>query len=225
MKRYLVNLFTTEKNMEEQLCSYIQQKGWAVLAFSQPEKALLPRNNHPNIWIVDVTVSAYGIIKTIKKAFPATPVLVIGPATSIADRVIALEFGSDDCLSKPFSPEEVVLRVERLLTRGCSITHHPQNASSDKNIVIGPYKIDIKNRTIIFGSENIPLTIKEFELVLLLHSNRGHTLTREQILQYAWRKKIPATRRSVDDVLYRLRKKLPELPLDTCYGKGFKLPR
>ncbi len=225
MKCYLVNLFTTDPALENQLCDCIRQKGWLAVPFSQPDKVLSPIKTCPNIWIIDITVPGYEFIRSIKKSFPHTPVLALAPAKSIADRVIGLEFGSDDYIVKPVFPEEVILRADRLLTRGCSITHRLQSISTDSIVHIEPYKINIKNRTIVFNNADVSLTSKEFELLLFLVSNRGHILTRDQILQYVWQQKRPAAKRAVDDIVYRLRKKLPELPLESYYGSGFKLLR
>ena len=223
MKHYLVYLVTTNKALGKKLVESMRQKGWLVLTFNETRNILPPANNPPDIWIVDITIAGIELIKTIKEALPLTPVLAIAPAKTRVERVIGLEVGSDDYLAKPFLPEEVPLRVKRLLTRGASVTERLQPKLSDSVIQIEPYIINISKRIAIFHDQEITLTSNEFELLLFLAANRGHILTREQILEYIWGQKKPVAKRAVDDLVYHLRIKLRQLPLASYYGSGFRL--
>jgi len=223
MKRYLVYLVTTNKALGKKLAESMQQKGWLALTFNEPRDTLPPANTPPDIWIVDTTIAGIESIKTIKKTLPLTPVLAIAPAKTRVERVIGLEVGSDDYLAKPFLHKEVLLRVERLLTRGASVTERIQPKLPDSVIQIAPYIINVSKRIAIFHSQEIILTSNEFELLLFLAANRGQVLTREQILEHIWGQKKPVAQRAVDDLIFHLRKKLPGLSLVSCYGSGCKL--
>ena len=130
------------------------------------------------------------------------------------DRIIGLEKGSDDYITKPFSPKELVLRVNNIIRRVYK---------EDDKIEVNGYQIDENQRSVTKGSEQIELTTKEFDLLMLFVKNRGTAFLREQILEKVWDENYYGSDRVVDDTLRRLRKKMPDMNIQTIYGFGYRL--
>jgi two-component system response regulator CssR len=223
MNHYLIYLFTADKALEKQLLPYMQQKGWLVLTFFDPDIISTLTYNPPDIWLLDTAVFGADIIRLTKRLFGFTPVLTIAPAKTKVERVIGLEQGSDDYLAKPFLPEEVVLRVERLLKRNVVVNKSCPVKACDNIIEIPPYMLNVSKRVAMYHRNEIALSSNEFELLLFLAVNRRQILTYEQILKHIWGQKRTVQKRAVYDLIYHLRNKLPQLSLTSCFGKGFKL--
>ena len=129
---------------------------------------------------------------------------------------MGLELGSDDYLAKPYSPRELILRVKAVLKR--------QLIPQVSEIVrYGEYEINITKREIRLESEMIDLTNKEFELLLFFIKNINQAFAREDILKHVWGENYYGSDRVVDDLLRRLRHKMPELKIETIYGYGYRL--
>ena len=131
------------------------------------------------------------------------------------DRIIGLEKGSDDYITKPFSPKEMVLRVNNIIKRVYK---------EDARINVDGYLIDEGKRIVYDDNNNvIDLTTKEFDLLMLFVKNRGTAFLREQILEKVWDDNYFGSDRVVDDTLRRLRKKMPNINIQTIYGFGYRL--
>ena len=131
------------------------------------------------------------------------------------DRIIGLEKGSDDYITKPFSPKELVLRVNNIIRR----TYR----EDDKNQTVDGYEIDETQRKVTENNKDIELTTKEFDLLMMFVNNRGKAFSREMILENVWEENYFGSDRVVDDTMRRLRKKLPKLSIHTIYGFGYRL--
>ena len=132
------------------------------------------------------------------------------------DKIIGLEMGSDDYLAKPYSPKELVLRVNKLINR----------IYKDNNnllITYEPYEIDLNKRVAKENNEEIKLTTLEFDLLLMFLNNKNVTFSREDILNKIWGSDYFGSDRAVDDLVRRLRKKMPKLNISTIYGYGYRL--
>lgn len=135
------------------------------------------------------------------------------------DRVVGLELGSDDYLSKPFLPRELVIRVNKLMER----IYADDAGKNQASVEVDGYRIMKGERTVYDCGEKIFLTNNEFELLSYFAENINIVLTREQILNRVWGFDYFGSDRVVDDTIRRLRKKLPKLTLDTIYGYGYRL--
>ncbi|MEG2685326.1 MAG: response regulator transcription factor, partial [Erysipelotrichaceae bacterium] len=131
------------------------------------------------------------------------------------DRIIGLEKGSDDYITKPFSPKELVLRVNNIIKRSYK--------SDITRVSIDTYELDEEQRKIFSDGEEIDLTTKEFDLLMMFIKNKGVAFSREKILNFVWDDNYFGSDRVVDDTLRRLRKKLPKLNIHTIYGFGYRL--
>ena len=218
---YRVNLVEDEKKLNDLLCLYMQKEGWSVQGFMEGEAARLAIEEAPDIWILDIMLSdidGYLLLAEIKEKTPAVPVIFISARDESMDRIVGLEMGSDDYLSKPFLPRELIIRIKKILQRG--------QVSLEKNkgiLLSGDYRVDEAKRMVFQGKESLDLTSKEFDLVILLSKNLKKAFAREEILDHVWGRDYFGSDRVVDDLVRRLRKKMPELKIETLYGFGYRL--
>ena len=212
---YKIYLVEDDENLNLVLKKYLENEGWNVKPFLNGSSAQEEISNTPDLWILDIMlpdIDGYQLIKEIKTASPQVPVIFISARDADIDRVVGLELGSDDYLSKPFLPRELVLRVKKLLDR--------LNPSINN---IGPYIINHASREIRLIDEIIDLTTKEYDLVLYFAKNQDIALSREQILDYIWGEDYFGSDRVVDDLIRRIRRKMTKLNLETIYGYGYKV--
>lgn len=218
---YQIFLVEDEKNLNELLTSYLLKEGWQVKSFLTGEEAQRAINDRPHLWILDIMlpdIDGYQLLKEIKADCSATPVIYISARDAELDRVIGLEMGSDDYMAKPFLPRELVIRTRRLLER-----IYGESESEPSTRVISPYLIDEDRRVVRYKEEEIDLTSKEFDLMLLFAKHPGQALGREQILNNIWGMDYYGSDRVVDDLIRRLRKKMPLFKVETIYGYGYRM--
>ncbi len=218
---YKIYLVEDEENLNELLSSYLSKEGWQVQPFLSGEKALQAIPERPDLWILDIMlpdIDGYRLLQYIKADDPSIPVIYISARDAELDRVLGLEMGSDDYLPKPFLPRELVIRTRKLLER---VYNEPK---FDKSlIIVPPYLIDEQRRKIMQAGKEIDLTSKEFDLMVLLARNQGQAFSREQVLDHVWGTDYVGSDRVVDDLVRRLRRKLPEFRVETIYGYGYRL--
>lgn len=228
---YIVHLVEDEVNLLELLKPYLQNAGYEVRAFQTGEEALeaLKQTPSPHLWILDIMlpdIDGYELLRQIKSKSDV-PIIFISARDQDMDKIIGLELGSDDYLAKPFLPRELVIRVQKLLQRtyekGASLPSSQSSQTYQDWIQVGPYQISEKGRQIKDGLEQIELTTKEFDLILYLVRNKGQALQREQILTAVWGDDYIGSDRAVDDLVKRIRKKMPKFPLETVYGFGYRM--
>jgi len=209
-----------ETSLNILLSKYLEKEGYEVTAFNNGTDAVERIQDQPDLWILDIMlpdIDGYEIIKRIKKHNENTPVIFMSARNEELDRVVGLELGSDDYLSKPFLPRELVIRVNKLMERLSGMT------GKETVLEVAGYKIAKGERIIYNGEEKISLTNNEFELLWYFCENINIVLSREQILNKVWGINYFGSDRVVDDTIRRLRKKLPRLTLDTVYGYGYRL--
>ena len=144
-----------------------------------------------------------------------TPVIFTSARDQELDKIIGLELGSDDYVTKPYSPKELILRVnniiKRVYTKVTTKTYYET------------YEIDTERRIILENNQEIPLTTLEYDLVLFFINNKNKSFGREEILKNVWGTDYFGNDRVVDDLIRRVRKKLPKLNINTLYGFGYRL--
>ncbi|MDQ0254209.1 two-component system response regulator CssR [Evansella vedderi] len=220
MNQFQINLVEDEQNLGEVIKAYMEKEGWKVTHFTDGKEAYDAIESTPHLWILDIMLpgmDGYQLLKAIKTK-EDTPVIFISARDKDLDRVLGLELGSDDYLAKPFLPEELVIRAKKLLKRV-----YPQDEQEVEKIELNGYIIDPHGRTILDGSENIELTTKELDLIILLTTNVGKALSREEIIEHVWGNDYYGSERAVDDVVRRVRKKLPRIHVETLYGYGYRV--
>jgi DNA-binding response OmpR family regulator len=147
------------------------------------------------------------------------PIIVVTAREEEADRVLGLELGADDYVTKPFSPRELVARVKAVLRRA-----EPEpDTGPEPAMHLGALTVDPARHEVSFEGRPVQLTAREFELLCYLVRNRGLALTRDQILERVWGYAFPADTRTVDVHIRQLRAKLGErAPILTIRGVGYK---
>ena len=211
------------------LISYnLKQAGFLIVAVESGEEALeVASEENFSLVLLDLMLPGIDGLEVCRllRAKPETksiPVLMLTARTEEVDRIVGLELGADDYLTKPFSPRELVLRVRAILRRAEVV-----ESVSDETIRIGSLTIDpIEHRVQLLGEE-IELTATEFRLLLTLAQRRGRVQSREELLNVVWGYEHSGYRRTVDTHLRRLRAKMGEAAdyLETVRGVGYRFRR
>lgn len=219
----IIYLVEDEKSLNILLERYLQLEGYKVTTFLDGDSALQRIKDKPDLWILDIMLpgaDGYELIKRIKENNKSTPVIFMSARNEELDRVVGLELGSDDYLSKPFLPRELVIRTNKLMER---LYGSKKEGISELAINIGDYIISKTQRTVFFGEIEVQLTKMEFELLSYLAENKNILISRDQILRNVWGDDYFGSDRVVDDTIRRLRKKVDRLNIETVYGYGYKL--
>lgn len=217
-------VYLVEDNLElgALLETYLKREEYVTKHFSTGESALVAIDERPDVWVLDIMlpdIDGFYIIRQIKEKTPGVPVIFISARDKELDRVLGLEMGSDDYITKPFLPRELVIRVKRLIER----TYGVPDKGVGKVYVVSGYRIDEEKRSVTDGEEEIVLTSKEADLVIALCSHAGKPLSRDALLTMIWDESYFGSDRVVDDLVRRLRKKMPRLNIETVYGQGYRL--
>lgn len=215
-KIYLVE---DEIDLSNLVLKYLSKEDYDVKHFTTGEEALEYVSSDVDLWILDImlpgTVSGYDLIKAIREV-GNTPVIFTSARDQDIDRVLGLELGGDDYLSKPYSLRELMLRVKNILMR-TSKNHN------DNIVMLGVYEINLEERIVKFRGEEVELTSKEYDLLCFLLTKKTEKFSREEILSAVWGAEYSGSNRVVDDLMRRLRNKLPHLRIETLYGYGYRL--
>ena len=215
---YKICLVEDEKNLNNLIKSYLERDGYEVVQYFNGTDALNHVADKADVWILDImlgdAVSGYDIIKKIRETNDV-PVIFTSARDQDLDKIIGLELGSDDYVTKPYSPKELVLRVNNIIKRTYS--------TQTEKITYENYVIDLDKRLVDDGSKEISLTTLEFDLLVMLLQNKNKSFSRNQILEKVWGENYFGSDRVVDDLVRRLRKKMPKLRLNTIYGYGYRL--
>ena len=216
----VVCIVEDEKDMNELVKRYLEKEGYEARSYlTYDEASIHTADEDVHCWILDIMLddkSGFDLIEEIRMRSPHVPVIFMSARDKEFDRIIGLEKGSDDYITKPFSPKELVLRVNNIMRR----TYRSEN----EVISVDGYQIDENQRIVTdSGHKEIELTTKEFDLMMLFVKNRGAAFSREQILERIWDVNYFGSDRVVDDTLRRLRKKMPSLNIHTIYGFGYRL--
>jgi len=218
MKRVLC-VVEDEKDLNELVKRYLEKENYEVRSYlTYDQAAIHVGDDDVSLWILDIMLddrSGFDLIEAIKIQSPGVPVIFMSARDKEFDRIIGLEKGSDDYITKPFSPKELVLRVNNIMRRVYK--------DEITRINIDGYEVDETQRKVFDNGDELELTTKEFDLLMLFIKNKGTAFSREQILTKVWETNYYGSDRVVDDTLRRLRRKMPNLSIHTIYGFGYRL--
>ena len=218
---YTICFVEDEIDLSNLIRTYLERSGYRVVSFTKGRDAINYIGNQVDLWILDIMlgddVNGYDIIKAIREQDEDVPVIFTSARDQDLDKILGLELGSDDYITKPYSSKELVLRVDKILKRVYKNT-------SKQLLKYDDYTIDVDKRVVLDKKEKeIKLTTLEFDLLLLFVHNRNKCFSREEILNAVWGNDYFGTDRVVDDLVRRLRKKMPLLNVNAVYGYGYRL--
>jgi DNA-binding response OmpR family regulator len=223
MKKILV--VDDEKKIVEIIKAYLEREGFLTLIAFDGQTALdLALNQHPDLIILDLMlpeISGWDVCRAIRKK-SEVPIIMLTARDEVTDKIVGLEMGADDYITKPFDPKELVSRVRAVLRR-------TESKVIPKNIIkIAELSIDIEKRQVHRDELAIELTPNEFELLRVMAENPGQVFSRMQLLDKVQGDAYEGYERTIDSHIKNLRKKIeidPEHPryIITVYGVGYKL--
>lgn len=217
---FTISLVEDEVDLANLIKAYLEKAGYQVVCFTKGSEAINYIGEKCDLWILDIMlgddINGYDIIKAIREKDTNVPVIFTSARDQDLDKILGLELGSDDYITKPYSSKELVLRVNNIIKR-------VYKERFTNNIEYNDYVIDVDKRMVFCENSEIKLTTLEFDLLLLFLQNREKSFSREEILNSVWGSDYFGTDRVVDDLVRRLRKKLPNLNLDAIYGYGYRL--
>jgi len=170
-------------------------------------------------------ISGREICRSIKEEQPNLPVIILSAVDEVADKVLLLELGADDYVTKPFSPRELLARVQAAIRRCNRMTTAGIKPASVK--AFGDVIVDVENMEVVRAGRPVTLTAQEFKLLRYLLENPMRVISRQQLLTEVWGYECYPTTRTVDNQILRLRQKLEPDPteprhLRTIHGAGYK---
>ena len=202
---------------------YLEREGFRTESANDGEAALdKVAREHPALVVLDVMLpklDGFEVCRRLRASQNPTAILMLTARDEDIDKILGLELGADDYLTKPFNPRELVARVKAILRRG------ERKVEDSSPIHLGDLTIDPARREVRLSSQTLNLRTQEFDLLLTLAEHRGLVLSREQILQKAWGFDFYGQTRTVDVHVAHLRKKLEEssVKIETVTGVGYKL--
>lgn len=162
-------------------------------------------------------MDGYDFCKKIRQVSDV-PIIIISAKDDEIDKILGIELGGDDYLTKPFSPRELVARVKRLFKRV-----KPTNIQTNHRVKAGRLLIYKDERRVFWEGEEQDVTTKEFDMLLLFSENPNRAFSREELLVRVWGDDYFGSDRAVDDLVKRIRKKAENIPLETVWGHGYRL--
>jgi DNA-binding response OmpR family regulator len=219
--RGLVLVVEDERSIADLLRLYLSREGFTVAVETDGPAALAAiRTQRPVAVVLDVglpTMDGSEVLRRLRAEEDWTPVLMVTARDDELDRLLGLELGADDYVTKPFSPREVVARVRTVLRRTTAA-----GGGTTERWTVGDVSVDRTRRTVVAAGRPVSLTATEFDLLAMLVRRPGRVFTREELLSAVWGYSAAAGSRTVDVHVAQLRAKLGEAsPLRTVRGVGY----
>lgn len=232
MSKYRILVVDDEESLCEILKFNLEREGYEVVTAQSAEEVLSMDIGGYDLMILDIMMgelSGFGLARILRKRpeTATTPIIFCSALDSEADKIKGLDIGADDYISKPFSVAEVMARVRSVLRRSKRSAAAETATADDEMLVYETLVVNNRNKSCTLNGEEVALTRKEFDILVLLLSNRGTILSREQIMKRVWSEEVVVLDRTIDVNITRLRKKLGvygnNIVTRTGYGYGFKI--
>jgi len=215
-----------EEHIIELVELYLGKEGYQVLSAQDGDAALnMFSLEKPDLLVLDIMLpgtDGLDVLRQVRKT-SRTPVIMLTARESEVDKVVGLELGADDYLTKPFSPRELVARVKAVLRRAKPAEEEPEQV-----LLRGPMRIDSSRRKVeVKDTGEVELTAREFDLLYVLAANPGIVLTRDRLMEKVWGYEYAGDTRTVDVYIRHLREKLmddADSPrfIETVRGVGYR---
>lgn len=217
-----------EQTLRETLEYNLKREGHAVITAKNGDEAVaLARSENPDLIVLDVLlpgIDGLEVCRILRREMN-TPILMLTAKAEEIDRVVGLEIGADDYLTKPFSLRELLARVRASLRRTQML--HPTEPADSERLTIGSIVIDLGRHEVRVDDREVALKPKEFELLAFLMRNRGRVMTRDVLLENLWGYAYDGGTRTVDVHIRGLREKIEADPsnptwIETVRGVGYR---
>ncbi len=224
MDKQQILVVDDEPNIVQLARLYLERDGYSVTSVGNGQKALeAARSQHPDLIVLDVMlpqVDGFEVCRRLRAEDNPVPIIMVTARDDDIDKILGLELGADDYLTKPFNPRELVARVKAVLRRGNSTQQMAQAP-----LQISDLEINFAGREVRINAEPIELRTQEFEVLKVLAENKGVVLSREQLLSKAWGFDFYGQTRTVDVHIAQLRRKIAasKVQIETVIGIGYKL--
>jgi two-component system, OmpR family, alkaline phosphatase synthesis response regulator PhoP len=218
-----------EPNIASFAKMYLEAAGYKVSVSHRGDEGLdIAEREHPTLIVLDLMLpglDGFEITKRLRSGTGPSPAIVMLTARDDAvDKVVGLELGADDYITKPFNPRELVARVRAVLRRADGPAVAEPEATEALTYEVDGVRIELGPREVFVGDDPIQLTPKEFDLLTALVEHRGIVLTREKLLERVWGFTFLGDSRTIDVHVRQLRRKLGEAcPIQTVWGTGYKV--
>jgi DNA-binding response OmpR family regulator len=225
MSNELILLVDDEPSIIQLARMYLEREGFRTTSANDGEAALdRVARERPALVVLDVMLprlDGFEVCRRLRASHDSTAILMLTARDEDIDKILGLELGADDYLTKPFNPRELVARVKAILRRGERST----GMEDADPIRLGDLTVDPARREVHLASRSVNLRTQEFDLLLTLAEHRGLVLSREQLLQKAWGFDFYGQTRTVDVHIAHLRRKLEDssVKIETITGVGYKL--
>lgn len=228
MNDYFIAVVDDDQHIRNLVEAYLVKENFRTIGLSSAEEAwALWRNDPPDLWVLDIMLpgmDGYELCRRIREEADV-PIVIISAKDNEVDKIMGLEFGSDDYLVKPFSPRELVARVKRHLQRWYKLrpSDGPAEAAARPVLNIGPLQLLLDERRVFWDKHEVDLTFKEFSLLQAFAEHPNRAFTREELLVLVWGDDYFGSDRAVDHLIKRLRKKIENLPIEAVWGHGYRM--
>ncbi len=203
----------------------LEQEGWEVDTAYDGEEALnCVRNNKYDVMLLDVMLPKYDGLQVCQlvREFSNIPIIMLTAKGEDMDKIMGLEYGADDYVTKPFNILELKARIKAIIRR----SHNIEKVPSKKSLEVGDLKMELTSRRVFIKNVEIGLTAKEFDMLELFINHPGRVYSRDELLDTIWGKEYPGDVRTVDVHVRRLREKVEPNPgqpeyIYTKWGVGY----
>lgn len=229
MKKILV--IDDEENIRELIKFNLETAGYKVELAANGQQGLDKLNNSIDLVVLDLMlpiIDGLSVCRTIRgnEDYQQLPIIMLTAKGGEVDRILGLEMGADDYLTKPFSPRELVARIKAVLRRFNAEEKNGMEKRFDQSVIsIGELELDSNSHEVRIAGNLMDLTPKEFDLLRLLLLNTGRVLTRDMLLEKIWGYEYAGDTRTVDVHIRRLRTKVGKDYIKTVRGVGYKFAK
>ena len=231
MSKERILIIEDEPNIIELVAYNLEKEGWLVSKAQTGEEGWEKiQAEHPDIILLDLMLPGIDGMEICRrtrqnKLTRDIPIIILTAKAEEADRVLGLESGADDYVTKPFSPRELIARIRAVLRRA---DKNFLEVEEKETMILGPIKMDLRQHKVLVHEKEIELTPKEFDLLHLLMSHPGRAFSREYLLENLWGYEFFGDTRTVDVHVRRLRQKIEDNPaqpywLETVRGVGYRI--
>lgn len=221
-----VLLVEDEESIRKFVKINLEREGYIIFEAGSGEEGIeVARRERPDIVVLDIMlpgIDGFEVCKILRGEFPSLGIIMLTAKAEDYDKIMGLQYGTDDYLTKPFNPTELTLRIKSIERR-----LEPEEVKESNLIVDPPFKIDSYSRKFYKDDEELELTPTEYQIIKIFMTNPGKAMTRDEILRLVWGDDFLGDSKIVDVNIRRLRSKIETNPakpnyIETVWGTGYR---